>query len=367
MQASNELKVNQIGRLVHVELNRPHALNALSLGMLQELRKLLADWESDPGIAEVVVSGAGERAFCAGADVKQVYLETQPELPKHIPPNGAFTDFRSSFGERYFRCEYELDDCISRFGKPYMACMDGITMGGGVGISVLGSLRLATDRTVLAMPETAIGFFPDVGASHFLSRLGPVGTFMALTGQSIDGRTALELGLATHYLEHERLDELWDLSGRKGLLAALEELAVSQAESERLVQYTELADRCFSQPSVRQIMDCLEEQTTQAEPTQRMLAAEALTKLKSKSPLSLEVTWEALRRGSELPLRECLQMDFRICARMLARNDFYEGVRAVLVDKDKSPDWQPSRLDEVAPEDVLRCFDALGPDELQLG
>ncbi len=360
MKTIDSLKIRRIGSLGHIELNRPRALNALSLDMLREFNAVLQRWESDSGVEGVVITGAGDRGFCAGADVKSVYLSGQTAAGQ------IDREVAAVFGEEYFRSEYRLDHRIANFSKPYLACMDGITMGGGVGISTLGRFQLATDRTVLAMPETAIGFFPDVGASHFLSKLGSLGLMMGLIGQRIDGLAAVELGLATHYVRHTEIGALWEKLLSDGITGALSALEPPQDCSETLSPLREIAEDCFAHASLTEILDSLKSESTREISSRSTLVTDTLTAFCSRSPLSLAVTFEAFRRGKEMSLSECLMMDYRICSRMLREPDFYEGVRAVLVDKDQSPNWRPARLDQIDDQMLASIFASLGSNELRL-
>ena len=352
----SELLVGVASRQGRITLNRPRALNALTLEMLGELAVLLGQWAENDAIDSVLISGAGERAFCAGADVKSVYFAGQPRIVAE----------RGSLAADFFRAEYELDYLIACYPKPILVYADAITMGGGMGIAVHASHCIVSESTIMAMPETAIGFIPDVGASYFLSRLGPLGVLLALTGHAIDGRQAVELGLATHFVERAHFDALQTCMANRDVDSCLSDFSAPLTASEDLILMRELAERCFSASSVSEITERLSSVAGQPASGLARVADTFQEKLRERSPTSVSVAWEQLRRGRELSLRECLVMEYRTAQRCFQHRDFYEGVRAALVDKDRAPQWRPARIEDVDSQLVASYFEDLGDQELVL-
>jgi enoyl-CoA hydratase len=351
MTAEDEILFETRGRLAVITLNRPKALNALSFPMCQALASKLRACETDPAIDAVLVQGAGERAFCAGGDVRalrQVLMEEGVEV-----------------GAGFFRVEYPMNAHIHHYRKPYIALIDGITIGGGVGISIHGRFRVATERTLFAMPETGIGLFPDVGATYALPRLpGALGMYLGLTGARLGPADCLEAGIATHFVPAENLALL------------TEALVTSGAADERLVEAVirdfagdpgpsalhenrDEIDRCFGQASLDGVIRALEAE-------QGDWSAKQLGEIRKKSPLSLAVTFRALQAGATLSMDDAMRMEYRLVCRFIAGHDFKEGVRALLVDKDNRPAWQPDRLEAVTEDMVDACFAPLAAGELHL-
>ncbi|MFQ5773899.1 MAG: enoyl-CoA hydratase/isomerase family protein [Kiloniellaceae bacterium] len=351
MSGGRDILFEVRGGVALVTLNRPKALNALTLAMCQEFDRQLASWAGDPAVHAVVVAGAGERAFCAGGDVRAIW-----EAGKR--------------GERltadFFRAEYTLNRRIKTFPKPYIAIIDGITMGGGVGISVHGSHRVATERTVFAMPETGIGFFPDVGGSYFLPRLpGALGMYLALTGARVKAADAVYAGVATHFVQSARLRELEAALAAADWAAAESPAVVDEAigrfaddpGSPSLAAHRAAIDRCFSAESVEAILAALEAEGGD-------WADKTLATLRTRSPTSLKITFEQVRRGAKLGFDEAMIMEYRLSQACMAGHDFYEGIRAVVVDKDNAPAWNPATLGAVAPGLVEAHFRPLGARDL---
>lgn len=351
----NELITTKVGRLGHIELNRPNALNALNFDMVQHMHEALDKWECDDSIEAVMVTGVGEKAFCAGGDVKSIYLAGKAG---DIGRTGTLT-------ADFFRAEYTLNHRIANYRKPYLAYMDGVTMGGGVGISLLGSHRIASQHTVFAMPETGIGFFPDVGGSYFLSRKGPIGLFLALTGQSIDFSATLSLGFATHFVPREIGTDLVERVATTGVTTALESLSQKQPPSERAENLRSLANACFDCNTLDEVLLRLE-QTSEKASCLSALASETLDRIRQRSPTSLAVTFEQLRRGRGMSLRDCLIMEYRISQACMQGHDFYEGIRALLIDKDHTPRWSPVTIADVGEQLIAWHFKELGTQELKL-
>jgi enoyl-CoA hydratase/carnithine racemase len=339
-------------------LDRPRQLNALTLAQVRYIQPRLRAWDANPDVQAIVVQGAGDRAFCAGGDVVALY---RAGLAGNLSEVATF-----------FREEYELNLVTSKLNTAYIALLDGVTMGGGVGLSVHGRYRVATERTVFAMPETGIGFFPDVGGSHFLPRMpGGLGAFLALTGSRLTGADAYHAGVATHFvpshllpLLHEELDRMPSVADAiDGVLGTVHSSGELSKPVHRfsLEPHWDAIDRCFGsqRKSVEDVVIAL-----QNEPGE--WAKKQLATLRRVSPTALKVTWEQLRRGGSLSLAKCLAMEFRIAQRFTQPGgDFYEGVRALLVDGDKKPRWSPARLEDVTDDAVAEYFAKGSEDDLQ--
>jgi enoyl-CoA hydratase len=333
-----------------ITLNRPQALNALTLGMVRGMRRALDAWADDPAVTRVVVVGAGEKAFCAGGDIRRLY-----ELGKAGRQAEALT---------FWREEYELNILIKRYPKPYVALIDGIVMGGGVGVSLHGSHRVAGERYLFAMPEVGIGFFPDVGATYALPRLpGATGTYIALTGERIRSADALALGLVTHATGPEGLAEARAaLLDGEPLEETLSRVAVDRGPAPIEAHRYDI-DRCFAGGSVQAILARLDEAAGEGS----AFAAKTAATLRTRSPTSLSLALQQMRRGPALDFEEAMSTEFRIVTRIAQGHDFYEGVRAAIIDKDGLPRWNPASLEEVRTETVEAHFASLGHDELRAG
>ncbi len=305
------------GRIGRITLNRPRALNALDPDMIASVAAALDTWREDPSVHAVVIEGAGGRAFCAGGDVRAIR-------------NAALAGDAPAI-QRFFTEEYALNLAIARYPKPYVALIDGICMGGGIGLSVHGAVRVATEAAMFAMPETAIALFPDVGATHALPRLrGAYGMYLALTGARAAGADAVWLGLATHYVPQSAFTGLADRIAEHGI-AAIAEAAVPAPAAPMAAHDV----RAFAGGSVAAIMATLE-----ADPSP--WAAETIATLHRVSPSSLLWTFEIVRRGAQRTLEQCLAAELALTRHATSHPDFAEGVRAMVVDKDRSPNWQPA-------------------------
>lgn len=340
-----EIRFERIGRAGVVTLTRPQALNAITHDMVKALARALQAWERDKDVAVVLVKGEG-RAFSAGGDIVRIY---EAGRAGGVP-------------SEFFADEYVLNAQISRFKKPYVSLIDGFVMGGGVGLSFHGSHRVMTENALFAMPEVGIGFFPDVGASHILPDLGgSFGFYLGLTGNRIKYGDALWSGLATHTIKAadqagfiERLTEVGDAeSVLRGFFFP------ARRETDR--PQLEAIARHFSQPSLEKVIESLE----RAAPDDPFAAA-TLATIMTRSPTSLHVAWREISAGLTLSIEECLRMEFRILNRMLTGHDFYEGVRAALIDKDGKPKWRPSSLAAVRRAEIDAYFAPLGDKELAL-
>ena len=329
---SEETLVARDGGLGRLTLNRPQALHALTTVMCSTCITVLSDWRRDPAVQAVLIDHSGERGFCAGGDIRM------------LADSGA-SDGR--LARAFFFTEYRLNHLLFSYPKPVIAVMDGITMGGGVGLSAPARYRLATERTTFAMPETGIGLFPDVGGGWFLPRLpGRIGLWLALTGARIKAADCLHAGLATHHVPSERLPELKVrlAENPSDIEALLAQFHVDPGPAPLLAHRAELDD-AFGQGSVEAILAALEAGSDWAR-------AQALA-LRTKSPQTLKVAFRQLALGLAAPdFAANMAMEYRIGARVVQRHDFLEGVRAVIVDKDNAPKWDPATLEGVG-EDLL--------------
>jgi enoyl-CoA hydratase len=316
-----------------VTLNRPQALNAVSHAMVRSLARQLEAWENDPAITRVVLTAGGGRAFSAGGDLRALY-----DL-------GRAGRYDEALG--YFREEYALNARIKHYRKPYVALIDGIVMGGGVGISVHGSHRVAGDKFVFAMPEVGIGFFPDIGATWFLPRLpGRLGTYCALTGERLAAADALAAGVATHRVASARFPELTEaLCGAAPVEAILG--AFAQPATGEPPTMPAAIDRLFAHERMEDILTALDVEAGGDGTSAAAFAASTAALIRTKSPTSLKITLEQMRRGSTLDFAGCMRTEFRIVSRVVRGHDLYEGIRAVIIDKDQSPRWQPATLEAV--------------------
>jgi enoyl-CoA hydratase/carnithine racemase len=349
---SAEILFERRGAAGIVTLNRPQALNAVTHAMVRALAAQLAAWAGDPAVTRVIVHAPGARAFSAGGDLRAVYDSGRAG--------------RQSELLTFWRDEYRLNVFIKHFPKPYVALIDGIVMGGGVGISVHGSHRVAGERYLLAMPEVGIGFFPDVGATWFMPRLaGELGTYCALTGERLKTADGVASGLATHHVPAARFDDL--LEGLCGtvpvdaLLAAFAEQAGEGAVTARRAAI----DRLFAAAEVETILAALEREAACGGADAEWAGATAAN-MRLKAPLSLKIALAQMRRGKTLSFDDCMRTEFRIVSRVVYGHDFYEGVRAVIIDKDNAPRWRPATLAEVTAAEVERHFAPLDADELVL-
>jgi enoyl-CoA hydratase len=353
---TEEVAFARRGALGEIELTRPKALNALTLSMIEAADPQLRAWTQDAGVRAVLIRGRGEKAFCAGGDVRAVWEDGK--ALQRGDSDGALT-------RRFFWQEYSLNRLIHRYPKPYVAWIDGITMGGGLGLSMHGSHRVAGDRTVAAMPETAIGFFPDVGATWVLPRLpGAIGMYLALTGTRLKAADAVYTGLATHYVPTDADVDLAQAIAEADLSAdpyraidrVLDDLAADSGAAP-LRDVRPAIDRCFGQPSLETVLRALEAEGT-------AWAQETLETLSQRSPSSMKLAFAAIQRGRHLDFDSCMTMEYRLSQACMAGHDFYEGIRAVLVDKDQLPRWQPERIAEVDDETIERAFHSLSEHDL---
>ncbi|KAM8933492.1 3-hydroxyisobutyryl-CoA hydrolase, mitochondrial [Pelodytes ibericus] len=352
--ASNaEVLLTKTGCAGVITLNRPKALNALNNNMIQLIYPQLKLWEEDPDTSLVIIKGAGEKAFCAGGDIIAV-----TEAGKAGDP------------QDFFREEYILNNAIGTYKKPYVALIDGITMGGGVGLSVHGQFRVASEKTLFAMPETGIGLFPDVGGGYFLPRLpGKIGLFIALTGFRLKGRDVQKAGVATHFVESTKISslekELVSLkSPSKEDIANVLDTFQKQSNAGQdkpfvLAEHLDKINSLFTANSIEEILENLKQDGSP-------FATKQLETLKKMSPTSLKMTFRQLKEGSAKTLQEVLTMEYRLSQACLRGHDFYEGVRAVLIDRDQNTKWKPALLEDVSDDYIDSCFASLGSRDLKL-
>lgn len=321
-----------------ITLNRPKAINSLNHSMVATMARVLTNWEGDDAVTAVVVDGAGERGLCAGGDIVALYHSARAEGSE-----------RGREAREFWYDEYLLNAQIGRFAKPYVALMDGIVMGGGVGVSAHGNVRVVTDTTKMAMPEVGIGFVPDVGGQLILSRApGRLGYHAALTGANFAGADAIAMGFADHYVPHDRLADFKSAIVADGIDAALAAHAIEPPPS-NLVRQREWIDECYAGESALDIVAALRGHGD--------AAAEAADLIETRSPVSVSVTLEALRRAAELAtLEDVLRQEYRTSCGALRSHDFVEGIRAQVVDKDRNPKWSPASLAAVTTADVEEYF-----------
>lgn len=348
----NEVTIEQVGDVGHIILNRPSALHALNLPMCETILWTLNKWANDPSVEIVVVTHTeGSRGFCAGGDIRM------------LAESGAGD---ASEARAFFAKEYRMNAAIKAFPKPYLAIMDGVTMGGGVGLSVHGSHRIATERTLFAMPETGIGLFPDVGGGWFLPRLkGELGTWLAMTGARLKGSDAAAARVATHYLPSELVPNLLsqiaqaDFSGGAAeMLGEILKMQTHEVPAGSFEEHLDTINVCFQFDSAEEIVAALNAKGSDWAQKQAVTIA-------SKSPETVKVALQQLRYGAELDsFEENMKMEYRIGWRKVCSRDFLEGVRAVIIEKDNAPSWHPQTLEEVSDADVAQYFEKLGEDEL---
>lgn len=349
-----EIIFTQRGGLAVINLNRPKALNAISLPMCRALDRKLIEWRADASVQAVLIKGAGERAFCAGGDIRRLY-----DL---LLTRGA------EEGGGYYAIEYPMNARLHHFPKPYIALLDGITMGGGVGVSIHGSHRVVTERTMFAMPETGIGLFPDVGATYVLPRLpGELGLYLGLTGARLHAADCRFAGIGTHYVAGDGLSALEDALAAADLgddaFAAVDAVLgrfVGDAGPPSLPEISARIDTCFGQDSLAAVIDALGAEASG-------WGREQLEQLGRKSPTSAAVTFRQLRQGVALDFDAAMQLEYRLVQRFMAGHDFREGVRALIIDKDNQPDWRPARLEDVTDAALDAYFAPLAEGDLQLG
>jgi len=343
---NDEILFEVRGKAGFVTLNRPKALNALTHDKVKALASQLEIWAQDPDIRHVVIRGAGGKAFCAGGDIRSIY---DARLSGEV--EGLKT---------FFRDEYTLNAYIKAYPKPYIALIDGIVMGGGVGVSVHGSHRVGTENTLFSMPETGIGFFPDVGGTFFLPRMpGSIGIYCALSAGRLRQADALASGVLTHAIAQESLSELQSaLETADDVDATLERFRVSP-ETGPVESNGALIDHAFSASSVDEVLERLDVSSD-------AFATKSADAIRGKSPTSVLIAFEQMKRGASLNFNECMKLEYRIASRILHGVDFFEGIRAVVVDKDQSPKWTPSDFIQVDRAELASYFEEPSDGDLLL-
>lgn len=333
------------GDLGIIILNRPKSLNSLNHDMIHAIQPMLEKWAIAENIKAVVIRSVEGRAFCAGGDLRLTY-------ERAINKNPAMTEF--------FYDEYQLNKTIHHFPKPYIALLDGITMGGGVGLSIHGSHRVATEHLLFAMPETGIGFFPDVGGTYFLPRLpGEIGMYLGLTGARIKADDCVAIGIANHKVPRDKIEDLVKalaattfIGDAKNAVTSIIANFSDNIQGSDLLAAQQSIAACFSSDNIETMLEIMESSA-------QHLCQEAAKMMKMKSPTSLKVTLRALRQGKSMDFDTCMRQEYRLVARFLMGHDFIEGIRAVIIDKDQTPRWIPSILSEVDDITVKNYFSPL--------
>jgi enoyl-CoA hydratase len=358
IEDDRELRVAEQDGMALVMLNRPGSLNALTLEMIRILSAGLTQWEDNKKVKAVLVSGSG-RAFCAGGDIKAAYATGM--------------DYRRGKGNEkimalYYGEEYQMNLRLFHYKKPVIAFMNGITMGGGFGVAGPARFRVATEKTVFAMPEVGIGFFPDVGSAYYLNNCpGHAGAYLAVTGNSVGPEDMLYAGLATHFIPSGSLQECEDalcraMSGLKSskqgagaeqVAEILESFSAAPSGESLLEQNSDLIEKCFAHDSIMEILEALRwEDSDWAHETAKIIL--------SRSPTSVVVSLEHLRRAHGQDFDTIIARDFTLAKHFLKEHDFYEGVRAAVIDKDKQPQWNPAKLEDITEKDIARYFSPVG-------
>ncbi|MFC3608783.1 enoyl-CoA hydratase/isomerase family protein [Stutzerimonas tarimensis] len=340
---------NRVGQLT---LNRPAGLNALNVEMVRLLREHLEAWEKDAEVLAVVLRASGEKAFCAGGDIRALY-------DSHFAGDGAYMAF--------FEEEYALDQYLYAYPKPVLALINGLVLGGGMGLVQGASLRVITDRSRMGMPETGIGYFPDTGGSYFLSHLpGELGTYLGITGQQVRAADALYTGLADWCLPSDTLEEFdrcldgmsWNTHPREALRTLVSALASNKLAGSELKALRPAIDGHFAHDDIAAIFDSL---AGERRPEFQDWAEETLNVMRTRSPLAMAVTLESLRRGRDMMLSDCFAMELHLDSQWFDKGDFIEGVRALIIDKDKTPRWNPPGIEGLDRQQVLAFYSDLEP------
>ena len=345
-----DLIVRREGFAGIIRLNRPKTINAVTLDMFRDIDKALATFEADPNVSVVLLEGAGERGLCAGGDVRALYKSSQ---------------MNGDLGKVLWREEYVLNARINKFPKPYVAFMDGIVMGGGVGLSAHASHRVVTERTTLAMPEVGLGFFPDVGGTWLLSHApGEIGTYFGLTGQTMNGPDAVYAGFADAVVPSSKLAGLRGVltearpGSTTGEVRALIDGFATGETAGPVAAMRATIDRWFSYDRMQDIIAALTRDGSD-------LAQSTLKTLGEKSPRGMVVALKLLRLARQSSsLEECLVREYRAALEVFRSDDFREGVRAAVIDKDRNPKWSPPRIEDVTPDMIAPYFANIGADEL---
>ncbi len=331
----------------HLTLNRVSAFNAINLDMVRGIQQQLSQWAADEQVVAVVLRANGDKAFCAGGDIRELYHNAQQG---------------NQLNDTFFSEEYALDQYIHAYPKPFIALIDGLVLGGGMGLVQGASFRIVTEKARLGMPEVSIGFFPDVGGSYFLSRLpGEVGTYMGVTGNPVGAADALQIGLADWFLHDEQISELdrcldnmqWGHSSQEAIRSLLNTLASKHSSGAKLTTVRAAIDQHFAHDSVAEIIASLASET---DSTLKQWSEELVSTLRTRSPIAMATTLAMLRRAKQLSLADCFRMEYHLGKQWFAKGDFIEGVRALIIDKDKNPQWQPATIEELDPAKIDELF-----------
>jgi enoyl-CoA hydratase len=348
MTSTQDVLTYKEGLAGRLSLNRPKALHSLNRQMVRDMAAALIEWRDDPDVRIILIDHAEGRGFCAGGDVVGISQDVEGH---------------EAAARAFFFDEYRLNHLEYTYPKPGVAFMDGVTMGGGVGIGCPCRYRVATERTVLAMPETTIGIFPDVGGGRYLSRLrGRLAQFLALTGARLDGAECLKLRLATHYIPSDRLDEAKEriMAQPFRVQAILDELSADDVPPPRIAGNLGKIDRYFAPDRLEDIIDALDEGAAEGDEW----AAKEATTIRAKSPMACKVSLKLLQESPyQLHFVDEMRMEYGIMVRLIHHPDFKEGVRALLIDKDNKPNWHPTRPEAIGERDVAQFFEPLPPEE----
>ncbi|CAL1531070.1 unnamed protein product [Lymnaea stagnalis] len=348
-----DVLVEKHSHVQHVTLNRPQTLNAINLSMVRDLTAKLMIWRNDPQTSVITLKGAGEKAFCAGGDLKSITFSAREG---------------GNYGQQFFKEEFTLNYIIGTYPKPLISILNGITFGGAAGLSVIGRFCVSTERSVFSMPECAIGLFPDVGSGYYLSRLpGNIGLFLGMTGHRLKGRDIQHVGLASHYIDYNQITLLEKNLENLSHPVTAEEVNNVLNEFQRksdtnfterfsLEQHKEQISKCFSGGSVEEIVESLRLDGSE-------WALKQLEHIKKMSPTSLKITFRLLKEGLKKTLAETLCTEYRLTQRCVADKDFHEGIRAAILDKDQSPRWEPATLEEVSQERIDYYFSPMGEEQ----
>ena len=344
MVSMGDVLLSREGALGRITLNRPKALNALTYAMCASILEQLREWARDCGVEAVLIDAVPGRAFCAGGDLRAIYETGRKD---------------DGTAQAFFTTEYRMNAAVKHFPKPYVALIDGIAFGGGVGVSVHGSHRVVSENALFAMPETGIGLYPDVGGSYFLPRLpGELGMYLALTGARIGPADMVYAGIATHFIPAAKFSEIAPRLAQGESVNHLLESMKEDPGPAPLADHRAAIDRVFAASSVEAALAGLGEEGIWGKETASVIAGH--------SPTSLKLTFRQMREGRSLDFDACMRMEYRLTNRMLEGDDFYEGVRVTLIDKGERPNWQPPRLDAVSDAAIARYFAPLGDKELIL-
>jgi enoyl-CoA hydratase len=345
MQLEAEVKCEVQNCVGYIKLNRPKSLNSLTINMVKQISQQLTAWEHQMEVSMIIIEGAGEKGLCAGGDMRFFYDNKDGDV--------------DAAAEEFFTTEYSMNLQMHRYPKPILAYMDGIVMGGGMGISIYSEHRIVTEKSRLSMPEMNIGFFPDVGASYFMNQMpGFMGRYLALTASIFNGADAIYLGAADYYLNRDSWVALkeeivrYEHIDSKKLRNLIQKYVNNSVPDSTLARIQDKADLHFAYNSVQDILASLDRAAVGGDDW----AKETASTIRSKSPISLSVTMEQLIRGESMPLEDCLKMELFISKQFMHNYNFYEGVRSVLVDKDRNPTWVPATIDEVKKEDIKNFF-----------